>query len=70
MQLLRLMCLDAASTIERQCGREYGFGKDYSVITRATDTTSQSSIRKIIPSGNAIAEREFAKFDHTARVTI
>ena len=27
-KLLLLMTKDAAETIERQCGREYGFGKD------------------------------------------
>ena len=70
-KLVKLMCEDAAKTIERQCGREYGFGKDYGIGTRkrATDLlTTSPDDRKSMPTDNVIAERNFAKFDHLARV--
>ena len=28
-KLWLLMCKDATETVQRQCGREYGFGKDW-----------------------------------------
>ena len=63
------MTKDAAKTIERQCRREYGFGKDYGVKQRATDISLVShKERRTMPTDNVIAERDFAKFDHLARV--
>ena len=35
-EILRKMCIDAAETIDRQCGREYGFGKFQAETPRAT----------------------------------
>ena len=68
-KLLLLMTKDAAETIEQQCGREYGFGKDYGVKQRATDISLVShKERRTMPTDNVIAERDFAKFDHLARV--
>ena len=46
--LLKLKCHDAASTVERHCGRDYGFGKDYGVKTRATDISTAHPLMKKI----------------------
>ena len=60
------MTKDAAETIERQCGREYGFGKDYGVKQRATDISLVwHEERRTMPTDNVITD---AKFDHLARV--
>ena len=68
-KLLKWMCTDAALTIERQCGREYGFGKHHGIKNRATNISkSDPTARQSMPTDNIIAEREFAKFDHVARV--
>ena len=68
-KLLLLMCKDAGETVERQCGRKYGFGKNYGVKKRATDISLVSpDDRRTMPTDNVIAERDFAKFDHLARV--
>ena len=38
-EMLHKMCLDAAETIDRQCGREYDFGKFQHEKPRATQVT-------------------------------
>ena len=69
IELLKEMCLDAAKTIELQCGREYGFGSHSDAVPRATEIHKLSEEeRKDLEKSNIIGEQELGGFDHRADV--
>ena len=72
LQLIKEMCSDAAKTIERQCGREYGFGiyKDCQNRPRATEIHKLPSEerKKLEITSNIPAERHLAVFDRRSVV--
>ena len=69
-EVLKQMCYDAAETIDRQCGREYGFGEFKNEKTRATQVYKLPSDfrKKIEVTNNVVAECNLSIFDHKAKV--
>ena len=68
-ELIKKMCISAAESIKRQCGREYGFGNADEIL-RATDiSTLTSEQREGLPTNNCINERDLSKFDREATVS-
>ena len=64
-----MMCIDAATIIRLQCGREYGFGDMDEEDPRATQLFKLSKAElKDMPTNNINAERDLAKFSHPAVV--
>ena len=62
-QLVKKMCEDAAAVLERQAGREYGFGDKVDVTPRATQLHLLSpEDRADLPSNNLDAERHLPCF--------
>ena len=70
-EILVKMCHDAAKTIERQCGREYGFGKFQDSQPRATEIFKlPSELRKELDdTNNIIAECNLSVFNQQSVVT-
>ena len=64
-EILKKMCQDAAETIDRQCGREYGFGTFKNETPRATEIYKlPSEFRKTLnDTSNIPAERNLSVFD-------
>ena len=61
-----MMCLSAATTIELQCGREYGFSDGEKL--RATDLSSLTSQELNDLPTNIISEHDLSRLDRKARV--
>ena len=57
-QILKKMSMDAAETIDRQCGPEYGFGnyKDQDLRATATYKLPSASRKELNNKNNIIAE--------------
>ena len=68
-KLLFRMCLDAANVLERQAGREFGFGQSLDLEKRATSLhiLSKDEI-KDLPTHNLDAERHLSVFGRRAPV--
>ena len=67
-EIVGKMCVSAAESLKRQCGREYGFadGEDL----RETDLSNLSTEQLDgLPSNNCINERDLSKFDKEAHVS-
>ena len=63
-QILKKMSMDAAETIDGQCGQEYGFGNYKDQELRATAIYKlPSALRKELIDTNNIAERNLSVFD-------
>ena len=70
-EILKKMCTDAAKTVERQCGREYGFGiTDVEKKPRATEIyrIPLAEREKINVTNNIIAESHLSVFDRKSQV--
>ena len=73
-EIIKQMCLDAAKTIELQCGREYGFGKyielNNSTAPRATQIYKLSSEerKQMDVTSNIPAECKLSIFDKRSAV--
>ena len=68
-QLLKKMCEDAATVLDRQAGREYGFGEGVDVTPRATQLHLLApEERADLPTNNLDAERHLSVFGKRAPV--
>ena len=62
------MCVDAAYTVNLQCGREYRFADD-SQLLRATQLDKLTEDELFgLPTNNLSTERDFSKFSHLSEV--
>ena len=65
--ILNLMCIDAANVLERQAGREYGFGKFVDEPARATQLHLLTpDERADLPTNNLDSERNLTVFGKRA----
>ena len=68
-EIVGKMCISAAESIKRQCGREYGFADDDQKL-RATDISILTTEElEGLPTNNCINERDLSKFDKEAYVS-
>jgi hypothetical protein len=70
-EIVAKMCVSAAESLHRQCGREYNFGfADDDHDLRATDiSTLTTDELEGLPTNNCISERDLSKFDKEAYVS-
>ena len=64
-QILKKMSMDAAETIDRQCGWEYGFGnyKDQELRITAIHKLPSALQKELNDTNNIIAEQNLSVFD-------